>query len=101
MIIKHLFRPIIFLLVVLLLIAPAAAQKKAAKKEKPVINEKKAVLWEKVNIRERDLFYGPGGKQMLPNLKNITFLKEEKEGHNKKYRIKDGSGRIWVAKLGR
>ncbi|HMS41568.1 MAG TPA: hypothetical protein PKE69_15155, partial [Pyrinomonadaceae bacterium] len=31
----------------------------------------------------------------------ITFIKEEKGGHNKKYRIKDGSGKTWVAKLGR
>lgn len=38
---------------------------------------------------------------MRPDLRKITFIEEEKGGHNKKYRIKDGSGRIWVAKLGR
>ena len=37
---------------------------------------------------------------MMPNLSRITFLEEEKNGHNKKYRIKDGAGRVWVAKLG-
>ncbi len=58
-------------------------------------------MWERVNIRQRDLFYGPGGKAMKPNLSKITFIEEEKSGHNKKYRIKDGAGRVWVAKLGR
>ncbi|HVE57750.1 MAG TPA: hypothetical protein VNB22_13035 [Pyrinomonadaceae bacterium] len=57
-------------------------------------------MWEKVNIAKRDLFYGPGGKAMQPDLSRITFIKDEKGGHNKKYRIKDGSGRVWVAKPG-
>jgi len=38
---------------------------------------------------------------MRPDLSQITFIKEEKGGHNKKYRVKDGSGRVWVAKFGR
>jgi hypothetical protein len=61
----------------------------------------KAVMWEPIDTRRLDLFLGPGGSEMKPNLSNITFLKEEKGGHNKKFRIKDGSGRTWVAKLGR
>lgn len=85
----------IFLMVTLLAIPAIPAQKKSTKK--PV----NAVMWERVNIRQRDLFYGPGGKAMMPNLRKITFIKEEKGGHNKKYRIKDGSGKTWVAKLGR
>ncbi len=64
-------------------------------------NAGRAVMWEKVNIAGRDLYAGPGGKKMRPDLSRIEFIKEEKQGHNKKYRIKDGSGRIWVAKLGR
>lgn len=90
---------IYFITVLFIFSATATAQKKNDKK--PVINEKNAVLWEKVDISKRDLFYGPGGKKMLPDLSKITFIEEEKQGHNKKYRIKDGSGRTWVAKLGR
>ncbi|MDQ3800598.1 MAG: hypothetical protein M3384_14205 [Acidobacteriota bacterium] len=63
--------------------------------------EGKPIMWERVNISRRDLFYGPGGRDMMPDLSRITFIKEEKGGHNKKYRIKDGAGKIWVAKLGR
>ena len=59
------------------------------------------VMWEKVNVAGRDLFFGPGGKEMLPDLSEISFIKEEKAGHTKKYRIKDGKGQIWIAKLGR
>ncbi len=76
---------------------------KASKKAKAAAQAAKAPakMWERVNIRSRDLFDGPGGDRMRPNLSNIKFIKEETGGHNKKYRISDGSGRIWVAKLGR
>jgi hypothetical protein len=77
---------------------PVAAQKKSKKKAEP---QGKRVMWERVNIPQRNLFYGPGGREMMPDLSRITFIKEEKGGHNKKYRIRDGAGRVWVAKLGR
>lgn len=81
-----------------LLAAVAAAQDENVKKPLP---QGKAILWEAVNIESRDLFNGPGGTKMKPDLRRIEFIKEEKAGHNKKYRIKDGSGKIWIAKLGR
>lgn len=65
------------------------------------IYAQKNVMWEPVNIPSMDLFKGPGGDKMRPDLSKIEFIKEEKDGHNKKYRIKDGSGKVWVAKLGR
>jgi hypothetical protein len=85
---------------------PAAAQKKSKQKKSAdktasLTAYGKPVMWEPVNIRQRDLYWGPGGREMFPDLSRITFIKEETEGHNKKYRIKDGSGRVWVAKLGR
>lgn len=62
--------------------------------------EAKRVLWEPVNIGERDLFYGPGGTQMQPDLKKAQFLGRQKGGNNIKYRIKDASDREWVIKVG-
>lgn len=59
------------------------------------------VLWESIDTSQLDLYDGPGGDEMRPDLGRIEFIKEEKGGHNKKYRIKDGSGKTWVAKLGR
>jgi hypothetical protein len=57
-------------------------------------------LWEKVNIAEQDLLLGPGGSEMQPDLSQITFIKQETGGFSTKYRVKDGSGNIWVAKVG-
>ncbi len=52
------------------------------------------------NIRSRDLFLGPGGEAMKPDLSRITFLEEDKGGYSgTKYRIRDGAGREWVAKV--
>jgi hypothetical protein len=59
------------------------------------------ILWEESDIGKKDLYYGPGGKEMLPDLNRVTFIKEEKQGFNKKYRIKDGAGRVWIAKITR
>lgn len=59
----------------------------------------RAVMWEPVNIKQRDLYLGPGGTAWRPNLRRLTFVEKEKGGNNLKYRIKDGSGRVWVAKI--
>jgi hypothetical protein len=95
----------LFFIVLSLAATGSFAQQKdkgKAAKEKTAADypQAKPVLWEPVNIKSRDLFNGPGGTQMKPDLSKITFIEEDKQGHNKKYRIKDGSGREWVAKLG-
>ena len=84
--------------VVLLAAATSIAQDD--KKAEP-LPQGKAVMWEPVDIESLDLFDGPGGKAMQPDLRRIEFIEEEKDGHNKKFRIRDGSGKVWVAKLGR
>ena len=62
----------------------------------------KPVLWQAPSdITQRDLYLGPGGAAMRPDLRRITFIKEEKGGYSKKYRVRDGSGREWVAKIGK
>ncbi len=94
-------RTVILLLVVLCLssvdVGVVAKQKK--KKQAP---RGTPVLWERpTDISSRDLFLGPGGASMRPDLRRITFLKEEKGGYSKKYRVRDGSGREWVVKIGK
>lgn len=60
------------------------------------------VMWQRPSdISSRDLFLGPGGAGMRPDLRRITFIKEEKGGYSKKYRVRDASGREWVAKIGK
>ena len=73
-----------------------------AKKKKKEAVTGTPVLWQQPDdITSRDLFLGPGGAAMRPDLRRITFIKEEKGGYSKKYRIRDGSGREWVAKIGK
>jgi hypothetical protein len=73
-----------------------------AQDKKKQLPEGTPILWrEPTDIRSRDLLLGPGGESMKPDLSRITFIKEEKGGYSKKYRVKDGRGRVWVAKLGK
>jgi hypothetical protein len=61
-----------------------------------------AVMWrEPTDIATRDLYLGSGGEAMKPDLSSVTLINEEKGGYSTKYRVRDGSGREWVAKVGR
>jgi len=72
-----------------------------SKKKKPAPRGT-PVMWQRPSdISSRDLFLGPGGVSMRPDLRRITFIKEEKGGYSKKYRVRDGSGREWVVKIGK
>jgi hypothetical protein len=57
------------------------------------------IMWEPVSISERDVYWGPGGKEMQPVLANSKYLERQTGGNNLKHRIQDGAGRIWVAKI--
>lgn len=75
----------------------------AEAKKKQVLPKGTPVLWTApANIGSRNLYLGPGGAAMKPDLSRITFLEEEKGGYSgTKYRIRDGAGREWVAKIGK
>jgi hypothetical protein len=59
------------------------------------------VLWrEPADVESRDLFNGPGGESMKPDLSRVTFIKDQAGGgYSINYRVRDGAGKIWVAKL--
>ena len=77
----------------------AAAQKKSGEKPAPAGTP---VLWRApADIASRDLYLGPGGRGMRPDLRRLTFIEEEKGGFSTKYRVRDASGRVWVAKVGK
>jgi hypothetical protein len=83
----------------LLLLAPAAAQDKSRKK-KEALPKGTPVLWHARDPAKLNLAAGPGGAAMRPATRRLTFIKEEKGGWSKKYRVRDARGREWVAKLG-
>jgi len=89
---------VVALFVTLIPINTGVAKKK--KKEAPLRGT--PVLWQQPNdISTRDLYLGPGGDEMRPDLRRIEFIKEEKGGYSKKYRVRDASGHEWVAKIGK
>lgn len=89
----------ILVLIVLLVPSIETGLAKSKKKKTPTGTP---VLWVRpTDIGSRDLLLGPGGTSMRPDLRRITFIKEEKGGYSKKYRVRDGSGREWVAKIGK
>jgi len=72
-----------------------------AKKNKPIPTGH-PVLWRPPqDIGSRNLFLGPGGEEMRPDLRHITLIEKEKGGYSIKYRVRDASGNVWVAKLGK
>jgi hypothetical protein len=102
---KRSFRLSVALLAALVVsLAPgAAAQKdKDKKKAKEPPPQGTAVLWrDPGDVAALDLLNGPGGAEMKPDLSRLTFVKEEKGGYSKKFRVRDAAGRVWVAKVGK
>jgi hypothetical protein len=96
---NYFFRPAFLLVLLSLLFAVSVDAQKRSKK----ITSKAApgVLWQRVNVGSQDLFHGRGGRSGMPDLSRVTFIREEKGGYSTKYRIRDGSNRIWVAKVGK
>jgi hypothetical protein len=72
-----------------------------SKKEKKALPQGTPILWqEPADIESRDLLLGPGGAELKPDLSSVTFVKDEAGGYSVKYRVRDGAGKMWVAKLG-
>lgn len=80
--------------------APHAPAQEHADKKKTVAGT--PVLWQEPDdISARNLLLGSGGARWRPNLRRLTFIEEQKGGWSKKYRVRDASGRVWVAKVGK
>jgi hypothetical protein len=57
-------------------------------------------LWRQpADIASEDLFYGPGGKEHQPQ-SPFTFEKEDLEGTNPKFDVRDAGGVKWKIKMG-
>jgi hypothetical protein len=91
---KLIFGSSILLLVLTMCASNTIAQEKAGK-----AGAGNAIMWESVDIKTRDLYLGPGGSQMAPDLKGAVVLGRQMGGNNTKYRLRDGNGHEWVAKV--
>lgn len=89
-------------LIAAILLLPSVSAIEAKTKKSKEAPRGTPVLWRAPHdIASRDLFLGPGGNRMRPDLRQIRFIKEEKGGYSKKFRIQDAAGREWVAKIGK
>ncbi|MFN2577382.1 MAG: hypothetical protein ABR607_06790 [Pyrinomonadaceae bacterium] len=71
-----------------------------SKKKKKSQGDNAAVLWrDPGSIRNRDLYYGPGSKDLAP-APPFHFIKEVKEGGMPKLDVEDARGVQWRVKLG-
>ena len=95
-------RPALILIgMAMLLTSTIQGQKSKKSHPKPIPNDAKPVLWrEPTDIASRDLFLGPGGEAMKPDLSKVTFIADETRSYSKKYRVRDGAGNEWVVKVG-
>jgi len=72
----------------------------AADEPKPKKTDANAVLWQDPgDIRSRDLFYGAGGKDRVPQ-PPFHFEEEDSSGNSPKFDVKDGADKKWKVKLG-
>lgn len=91
---------IILLLLPLTSVARHAKQPRDANNNAEVAGNVPAFLWHNpVDIASRNLYYGPGGKEHAPQA-TFTFLKEDMNGTNPKFDVRDEDGVKWRVKLG-
>ncbi len=91
-------------LVLILAVSPLGVAQHKSKKQlqQSIVPRGTPVLWQEPSaIAKRDLYWGQGGEAMQPDLRKVTLIKKETGGYSTKYRVKDASGREWVAKLGK
>ena len=90
---------LLLVLVIAIALAPADLLAAKAKKQSPTTNGK-AVLWlDPGDIPSHNLYYGPGGKEDMPQLP-VKFLEEDTVGVSPKFDVRDQAGQKWKAKLG-
>jgi hypothetical protein len=81
-------------------VCPARAGAKAPEANAEITRSAPPVLWRSPTaIASRDLFYGPGGKEHEPH-STLTFVKEDLDGTNPKFEVRDEDGVKWKVKLG-
>ncbi|HTH50936.1 MAG TPA: hypothetical protein VL501_03325 [Pyrinomonadaceae bacterium] len=97
---NSIFRGAIIALSMVVLATAGYSQKSHKKSSTNDANHGHAIIWQKVDVARQDTYLGPGGAAMQPDVSHVELIKEEKGGHSKKYRVRDGAGNEWVAKVG-
>lgn len=102
--ISRVFSRFIYLLAVVALASnlPAARKKGKGAREsgQAISGHANVFLWSPpTDIRRRNLFFGPGGKEHQPGTA-FTFIKEDLDGTSPKFIVRGQDGTKWKVKLG-
>ena len=92
---------IVFIAIFLSSDASAAVVKKSKKATLSTEEiTRNAKIWhEPTDVTTRNLYFGPGGPQHVPH-GPFTFVKEDLDGSNPKFSVRDSDGVKWKVKLG-
>lgn len=78
----------------------AQKSRHALNKKKPHADSLPGVLWrEPKDLTSRNLYDGPGGREHAPKGR-LIFIKEDHDGSNPKFVVRDEQGGKWKVKLG-
>ena len=89
-----------FLVLLFAFFMASAANAQDKPKKAEIVYNGPAVMWRAPDdIASRNLMVGAGGEAMKPDLSRVTFVEVKTGGWSTKYRVKDGKGKEWVAKL--
>src|SRR5262245_26169279 len=97
---KHSIIGSILLAVLIAGLTPSTLAQKTTKP--PKVFTGTPVLWnDPTDLESRNLILGAGGEQMKPDTSRVVFVEVKTGGFSTKYRVKDGRGNEWIAKVGK
>lgn len=102
--ISRAFSRFIYLLAIVAFVSNLPAARKKGKETREsrqsISGHGNVFLWSPpTDIRRRNLFFGPGGKEHQPGTA-FTFIKEDLDGTSPKFIVRDQDGTKWKVKLG-
>lgn len=98
---KHLAKIIVVVLLAPLLLTEPISDHSHSSSSRSTTGSAPAVLWRyPKDIKTRDLYFGPGGREHMPQGK-LTFLREDMNGTQPKFFVRDSNGVLWGAKMGK
>ena len=96
------YRLLTMVIVALTILAPTTIVSSSDDDKRKTSSEGQPLIWrEQTSAENLDLYLGPGGGELQPDISKLTLGKQKKGGYSTKYEVTDGSGRNWIVKLGK
>lgn len=90
-----------YALALLAVASPACALNARSTLDRAPTRVELAELWmEPADLEQRDLFYGPGGRELAPGERHFEFVALDTKGNSQGYDVRDSDGLEWSVKVG-